>query len=95
MVFTVREIDVAQSKFFSIPDEGRLIPIFTSPEESGKYFRTYGLFTAYNRTKEPAIKGIHVHRLNDPISLIDIDTYEDLAMAEKVFQHKLFDFGFS
>ena len=95
MVFTMREIEVAAASFFNIADDGRLSPVFNSPEEHGIYFRNYGLFTAYNRTLKPAIQGIHIHRLSDPISLIDIDTYEDFAMAEKVFKHNLFDFGLS
>lgn len=95
MIFTMREIEVTTTSFLNIADDGRLSPTFNSPEEHGIYFRNYGLFTAYNRTLKPAIQGIHIHRLSDPISLIDIDTYEDLAIAEKVFKHNLFDFGLS
>lgn len=95
MVFTMREIEVAAASYFTIADENRLTPVFNIPKEHGIYFRNYGLLTAYNRYLKAAIQGLHIHRLRDPISLIDIDTYEDLAMAEKVFQHNLFDFGLS
>lgn len=95
MVFTMREIKVVAKSFFNIAADGRLSPSFNNQEEQGTYFRNYGLFSAYNRTLKPAIQGIHIHRLSDPISLIDIDTYEDLAIAEKVFKHNLFDFGLS
>jgi hypothetical protein len=55
------------------------------------YFRQYGLFLGLNRTK-PQPLGIYLHHLTDPVSLIDIDTYADLYLAEEVIKQRFFDF---
>jgi len=93
MVLTVRKKEVSATNFFGMSKDGRLTCLFTQPAQHGVYYRNYGLFTAYNRTGQPPMRGIHLYQLCDPISVIDIDTHDDLALAEVVFQKKLFDFG--
>lgn len=55
------------------------------------YFRKYGLFSGRNRTSadNPYFKVV-----NDPVSLIDIDTINDFRLAEHVITNGLFDFQF-
>jgi CMP-N-acetylneuraminic acid synthetase len=56
------------------------------------YFRKYGLFSGRNRTSadNPYFKVV-----NDPVSLIDIDTINDFRLAEHVISSGLFDFQFN
>lgn len=94
VVSTMREIQVQAESYFSIGDNGLLMPVFKENENCDVYYRSYGLFTAFNRTYKIAPNGMYIHRLTNPVSLIDIDYQSDLAIAEDVIVQGLFDFGF-
>lgn len=54
-------------------------------------FKTMGNFLAGNRTKR---KSFRYKVIRNPVELIDIDTHEDICLAEEVLQKGLHDFGF-
>jgi CTP:molybdopterin cytidylyltransferase MocA len=37
--------------------------------------------------------GTYVHYVEDPCMLVDIDTMDDLKLAERIIKHGMFDFG--
>jgi CMP-N-acetylneuraminic acid synthetase len=51
------------------------------------YYRPYGLFIGLSGSNLP-----YLHRIKNPISLIDIDAIEDLFLAEEVIRNRLFNF---
>lgn len=95
MVCTSRKIPVSAASYLTLKEDGGIVPSFGATKKECSYLRNYGLLTAYNRTQQPAINGFYIHALKDPISLIDIDSYDDLEKARIVLLHNLFDFGFS
>ena len=92
IVKTVRQIPAITSVYFSMDNKNRLIPMAMGGSQATVYYRDYGLFTAYNRTSIPPVKGMYLHPLDNPISLIDIDDFNDLKLAETVIENNLFDF---
>ena len=94
-VRTVKPIAANRFTFFSMKKDGKLLP--ESPCASGSngrqqvFFKCYGLFTGQNLNHQQS-HGIYLHKVTVPISLIDIDNYHDLYMAEEVIKRNLFDF---
>lgn len=93
VVKTVRKIPLKTNRFFSMSHNGKLIPMMIGNVDCGTCFRDYGLFTAYNRTTIPPVNGLYLHVVDNPISLIDIDDFNDLQRAETVIKNNLFDFN--
>ena len=95
LVKTVKPIFLNPLNMFFIPKRNRLLPLIASNgkgrAQSMVCYRSYGLFYGYNLTGG-ARRNIYLHKLTDPISLIDIDTYSDLYLAKEVINRKLFDF---
>ena len=95
-VKTVRAISLNGMSLFSINGINKLVPLILHEADPNSckqiYFRQYGLFMGSNTTG-PQPYGFYLHHLTDPISLIDIDTYEDLYLAEEVIKQNLFDFN--
>ena len=92
-VYTHRKISFPKSGFYvskAQTDRLFLKPMPNQPinEENKYYFRTYGTFLGYGLSGTR-----YVHVLDDPISLIDIDTWPDFHLAEIVIQKGLFDFN--
>ena len=52
--------------------------------------RAYGVLSGACLT--PAFRGVYVHYLDDPVMAIDIDTPEDMRLAEDVMACNLFNF---
>ena len=94
-IMTARPIKVHQLSYFVLNSETRLIPFFDPGkycnEKDHLFFRPDGLFSAENMTGVQQY-GSYAHHLNDQISLIDIDTYTDLYVAEEIIKSNLFDF---
>ena len=94
-VKTVRPVKLNSLSLFSMNDQNQLIslrPENTNTYQHGQvYFRSYGLFSGA-RLDSCQPHGIYLHRLTEPIGQIDIDTYEDLFLAEEVINQDLFDF---
>ncbi len=93
-VFTARPARVDRNRYFSMDGQGGLTALY-DPARYGQrgpadFFRSYGLFSA--RSLGPCPGGRYCHPLTDPVSLIDIDTLEDLYLAEEVIRAGLFDF---
>ena len=90
-VSTVRRIDTPQERFFC--EEGGLLHPYGEAEVAmalAPHVRTYGY--CYGRYLDFSAAGHYQHVLTDPVELIDIDAEEDLELARKVLEHKLFDF---
>jgi N-acylneuraminate cytidylyltransferase len=92
VVKTVRRILLKENRFFSMSQNGKLLPMKIGSSENDIYYRDYGLFTAYNRTPIPPVNGLYLHVVENPISLIDIDDYSDLRHAETIIKNNMFDF---
>lgn len=93
-VTTVRRIAQPMNRFFvrSGNGDGRIAPLRTQLHEGGgdwPMMRPYGLasLTAYTR---PHRRYFHV--IDNPVSLIDIDTPQDLELACEVVRNNRFDF---
>lgn len=57
-------------------------------ETPAQWFRPYGVFSGRRQIYQSRS---YVHRLDNPVSLIDIDYEEDLALAESVIKQGLFN----
>jgi len=90
-VFTVRRLTVRRHTFFVPGGEG-LRPLATDPSVGGPYpgalHRAYGLLHA--SVLSPRGKPGHAHEVTDPAALVDIDTPEDLRLAEAILRRGLF-----
>jgi CMP-N-acetylneuraminic acid synthetase len=72
---------------------GTLNPLLnvSGKKESGqKYCRPYG--TVFGRNPE-GTKKEYLYELTDPVTMIDIDTLQDLYFAEAIISNDLFNFG--
>lgn len=96
-VSTARPIAVSNVSYFTFNSSRKLYPIFNGNgyryENKYSFFRKYGLFSAAMITPRPL--GNYVFHVADPVSLIDIDTPEDLVLSKKIIQNNLFDFSLS
>ena len=95
-VRTVKRIDVKSSPLFLMDEDSRELRPMTMGGEYAdmrelNYFRAYGSLIISNRSY-PLPYTFYLHELTDPITLIDIDTFEDLSLARKVIVRGLFDF---
>jgi CMP-N-acetylneuraminic acid synthetase len=94
-VKTARPVQLSSFGLFSTNGGNNVFPLL-SRDVNGNgdrqvYFRSYGLFTATNLTGcQP--RELYVYPLRDAVSLIDIDTYEDLYLAQEVIRQELFNF---
>jgi len=83
---TYKRIQADPKRYFYNSD-GKALPVMaqTAPQRSA--FRAYGLCTVQCKglTSSP-----YVHVVDDPASFIDIDTWEDLALAELAIAHGLY-----
>lgn len=70
--------------------DGRLAPL-AQPAPGCDHFRPYGYFYA-TRTDNTCLQRRYVHRLEDKAALVDIDTPQDLAWAERILTRGLFNF---
>lgn len=80
----------ASKRFFVPAVGGEAVPLLLDTPEDGSFLRRYGLFLGH--AVRPALRGVAVHMLEDQIMAIDIDSLEDLRLAEAVITNNLFDF---
>jgi CMP-N-acetylneuraminic acid synthetase len=93
-VSTVRAIRLQGSALFHVrKGAGGAARVHLTANGHGECLRSYGVFSGAWLT--PAPRGTYVHYLNDPIATIDIDTLDDLRLAERVVSDNLFDFELS
>ncbi len=97
-VITARPVTIDPKRYFFTNGNRRLEPLYKNAypgqekhQDLGKpFFRRYGLLVASRRVPGPL--GTYVHRITDPISALDIDTFHDLRYAEQIIENDLFDF---
>jgi CMP-N-acetylneuraminic acid synthetase len=94
-VKTVKPVVLNRVPFFRMDAKNRLTPIPIQNNASGDrqeiFYRPYGLFSGF-LSMGNAIRGLYYHRIQDPISLIDIDSEEDRKIADAVLRKGLFNF---
>ena len=95
-VRTVKRIDVKSGSMFLMDEDSRALKPMTmegpyADMRELNYFRAYGSLIIGNMG-HPLPYTYYLHELTDPITLIDIDTDEDLALARKIIEQQLFDF---
>jgi CMP-N,N'-diacetyllegionaminic acid synthase len=96
MVKTVKRVCFHPWSAFQMHKDHTLIPFQKRNVIAGRgektYFRSYGVFMGQMlHGRQPY--GVYLHFLTDPISLIDIDSYEDLHLAQLVIEQANFDFA--
>lgn len=79
---TVRAINHPQELYFSMDESSTLRPVLASGTPPMRGFRSYGLCWVHGTN--PISTDIYTHEIDAPLSLIDIDTPEDLALADVV-----------
>ena len=88
-VQTVRRIFLDEAPLYRIEETmGRALPLFFRSRHGGCY-RPYGSLAGYRLAPSP--KGAYIHYLDDPAMCVDIDTVDDLLMAEAILNNNLFD----
>jgi CMP-N,N'-diacetyllegionaminic acid synthase len=93
-VMTVKKIEPRRFHVFHVADATQPArPLRLWPRAGANYFRSYGICSG--KRLNFVTQGTYVHVIDDPYTLVDIDTPEDLALAERIVQHQLFDFGLS
>ena len=94
-VITVRRIVAGGGDYVRLSDRGEMLPVLDRQDAFGRerpWFRSYGIFSG----SRPGVHDApYFHVLENRLELIDIDTYDDLALANAVIREGLFDFGFS
>jgi CTP:molybdopterin cytidylyltransferase MocA len=93
-VLTVKPVNLANTHLVYKVAKGRIASLSLSLDSgfSNTLFRPYGLYYgARCRGLRPV--NTYLHPLTDPISLIDIDYWEDLCFAEEVIRNNLFVFN--
>lgn len=90
-VVTVKQLDTRPCTW-SIPADRGYTFLTTSQEESAQnVYRPYGLYEG--KTVKDPTQHFCLHVVDDPIQLIDIDTQEDLRLANAVLKAGLFAHG--
>ncbi|MBI9079243.1 MAG: acylneuraminate cytidylyltransferase family protein [Pseudodesulfovibrio sp.] len=88
-VLTVREIVTSSDAFVRCDADGNLSPIVPSIQvdaNESRWYRPYGYFTG----KNPGVNDRpFFHVLKEPLEWIDIDTFNDLALAEEIIRNGL------
>lgn len=96
-VRTVKKIVINDRDFYVRESDQNIKPLiplgFCRTKKEKSYWRTYGTLLA-NNLNNSAFKGIYLHELKDPISLIDIDNLRDYKLAESVIKQGLFNFDY-
>jgi len=92
-VTTVKPVKLAGTQLVYQKKTGGAVPLSISMTRSlsNAVFRPYGLYCGIKLTY-PRPLNVYLHRLFDPISLVDIDYWEDLFFAEEVIRNNLFPF---
>lgn len=97
-VYFCKKVSCIDGTFFRLKDDDSVTQmkkypfgIFKSASYSG-WYRRYGTAAAhaYHITSKYSQ---FFFEIRNPIECIDIDTYEDLEVAEEVIQNNLYDFG--
>ena len=91
-VHTVSSICHSCHSLFSLTDSNLLQPILPGQKKLQKFYRNNGYCLATN-WGSPAALPTYIHEISNPISLIDIDHWEDFFLAEAIIRRNLFDFG--
>lgn len=92
-VLTLKAVDCARRNYATIGEDGRLRPIVPTERGLGMkkimYYRKNGLFTGFlfRFANNP-----YAYVIRNPLSVIDIDSEKDLALAEWVLREGGFDF---
>lgn len=86
-VDTVKAVGYNSLWLFSVTG-GNVLPSVMKPRGDKLFYRTYGVFHSQNTTLETTSPYFHV--LDDPVSLIDIDTLADFCLAEEIIRAGLF-----
>lgn len=86
-VITVKRIHSGRRLFVDANEIENLV--FKNVVEEDHLFRNYGLVDGHRLLGG---KGKYYHLVDNPVSLVDIDTYEDFERAERVIQNGEFDF---
>lgn len=60
----------------------------------GAYYRNYGVYQARRLVSHLPSEQHGIHLLEHPAEWLDIDAYEDFALAEKILENNLYDFGY-
>jgi CMP-N-acetylneuraminic acid synthetase len=90
-VSTVTGINHSQHSVFFSDQKNCLNPLLPGQQEKHRFFRFNGYCLIANWGSEPMPN--FVYEVKNPISLIDIDHWEDFYLAESVIEQKLYDFG--
>ncbi|RJR51533.1 MAG: acylneuraminate cytidylyltransferase family protein [Desulfobacteraceae bacterium] len=93
-VTTVKSLFHTDLTIFDRNNNGCIIPLlrkrYGSQTAQKVFYRQYGLFLGEIYGSPADLPYVHV--IDDPVSLIDIDTPSDLRLAEEVIKRRLFDF---
>jgi CMP-N,N'-diacetyllegionaminic acid synthase len=93
-VMTVKKFEPRKFNAFSFADESRPVrPLRLWPRQGANYFRSYGIFSG--KRLNYITQRAYMHVVDDPYMLLDIDTTDNLSLAESIVQRNLFDFGLS
>ena len=93
-VKTVRSVDLSHDPVYNLESDGTLAPLFERSRCDGttrNHVRSYGTFMGQMLIGYQPF-GIYLHYLDDEISLIDIDSEDDLLLARRVVEQGRFDF---
>lgn len=89
-VQTVRRISLDEAPLYRIEKAlGHALPLSFRSRHGGGCYRPYGSLAGYRLVPSP--KGAYIHYLDDPAMCVDIDTVDDLLMAEAILNNNLFD----
>lgn len=91
-VYTAKRVMQEHGFFYS--SNSRMKPLLDNGivANGQQYLRKIGLFFGRNYAVYNKRHKQYVHIVEDPISCIDIDTERDLAVADYIARHNLFDF---
>ncbi|MBU1002525.1 MAG: acylneuraminate cytidylyltransferase family protein [Proteobacteria bacterium] len=90
-VVTVKQLDTKPC-IWSVPaDKGHVFLTTGTANTSLNVYRPYGLYEG--KTVKRPTQHFCLHVIDDPIQMIDIDTKEDLRLANAVLKAGLFDHG--
>jgi CMP-N-acetylneuraminic acid synthetase len=95
-VLTGKLINHTAHSFFSLTENNNLTPVLNhnGPDDHHRkkaYIRLQGLFIG--SSLNGCYKQPYIHIIDDPISLIDIDSLSDFYFAEEIVKQNLFDFS--
>ena len=92
-VVAAKCIDAGVRRYVSLSDDGHLVTLQPgTPGQINGFYKQYRGSGFFDGRLFRVADNPYVHTLANPISLIDIDTERDLALAEEVIRQDLFDF---